>query len=271
MLKHSFANWIHRLIRITGRDIQSVGIDGAYLLYPLQRCGIRRDQTLERAFYWEFLAQVMSSLSNPFVLDIGANKGQFASGLRAVGYPGPIASFEPIPALAKSLRMRSNLDPNWTVHELALGFNGESCILNVNESTELSSIRKASQFGARLFGSEIKTVSELSLPLERLDMVIPRELSHLADANVFLKIDTQGADLDVFRGLGRFERHVAYVQVEMTFQPLYEDVPDFRESLEFFNANGFKPIGFFPACVDPASQSLVEVDCILKRAGCVVT
>ena len=51
------------------------------------------------------------------ILDIGANTGQFAQGLRAAGYHGHIISFEPLTDVHATLVATADSDPLWDVAE----------------------------------------------------------------------------------------------------------------------------------------------------------
>ena len=47
------------------------------------------------------------------VLDVGANRGQFAERLRRLGYRGSIISFEPVPEAYEGLTPRFRNDKRW--------------------------------------------------------------------------------------------------------------------------------------------------------------
>jgi len=49
------------------------------------------------------------------VLDVGANIGQFAMGLRESGYKRRIISFEPLSEAYSHLLINSKNDPNWII------------------------------------------------------------------------------------------------------------------------------------------------------------
>ena len=60
-----------------------------------------------------YLTKLLRRMSINCVIDVGANKGQFASELRAAGYRGHICSFEPVPLTFSELGARFRGDPRW--------------------------------------------------------------------------------------------------------------------------------------------------------------
>ncbi len=59
------------------------------------------------------------------VLDVGANRGQFAERLRRLGYRGWIVSFEPVPEAYQRLSHRFRNDERWRGFQIALGDRDE--------------------------------------------------------------------------------------------------------------------------------------------------
>lgn len=76
------------------------------------------------------LSLVFKELGVNLVLDVGANEGQFAQGLRKhAGYSGRIVSFEPFRGAQQILKGACDRNRNWTFEPYALG--------SINHNAEL--------------------------------------------------------------------------------------------------------------------------------------
>ncbi|HDL01350.1 MAG TPA: FkbM family methyltransferase, partial [candidate division Zixibacteria bacterium] len=87
---------------------------------------IRYNANLPRQHFYEFvkwttLRDVIRNLRINCVLDVGANRGQFASTLRDIGYSDHIISFEPSPHDFSILAQRFSGDLLWRGMNYALG------------------------------------------------------------------------------------------------------------------------------------------------------
>jgi FkbM family methyltransferase len=82
----------------------------------------------------------LAELEIDCVLDVGANRGQFARHLRAIGYRGRIVSFEPNPDEFAILQRSFASDPAWSGYPIALGKgNGTLQLKIIPELTVLGS------------------------------------------------------------------------------------------------------------------------------------
>jgi len=61
------------------------------------------------------MERLLASYGVDCVFDVGANTGQYAEGLRNLGYKGRIISFEPLSAAHALLIENSRDDPEWVV------------------------------------------------------------------------------------------------------------------------------------------------------------
>ena len=179
------------------------------------------------------LRGLLRKLDIDCVLDVGANTGQFAHELRAVGYAGHIVSFEPLAAEFATLQESFRGDSRWQGFNFALGSEDTQATINVVPAmTVMSSLLRP--MGARTdLGSQ-------SITVRRLDTALPEFMPGIAERRIFLKMDTQGYDLQVFRGLGRFASHVRALQSEISIKPLYEGMPHYLEALSFYEQEGFQ-------------------------------
>jgi hypothetical protein len=81
--------------------------------------------------------------------------------------------------------------------------------------------------------------------------------------NIFLKLDTQGFDAEVFKGLGSRLDDVRVLQSEISLIPIYENMPHWTESIALYESAGFGVAGMFPVNWD--AGRVVEYDCLLTR------
>ena len=203
------------------------------------------------------------------VLDVGANVGQFANGLRRHGYTGHIASFEPVPEFVEKLQVAATDDDHWTIHQMALG--SSEGVLPIRVQHSLSSALTATGYGRQRFSSlrAYADTGQIEVPLRRLDAILDEVLRPVTDAGsvprVFLKLDTQGFDLEAFRGLGERANDIVAMQSEMALLLIYEGMPRLPEALATYEAAGFEVTGFFPITRE-ADGRVIEYDCILARS-----
>lgn len=81
----------------------------------------------------------------------------------------------------------------------------------------------------------------------------------------FLKIDTQGYELQVLQGSERFLGHICGLQLEMNLANLYAAQVGFDELWQFVTALGFDCWGFTPGFTDEASGRMLSVDGVFFR------
>lgn len=210
------------------------------------------------------LTVLISQLSITSVLDVGAHHGEFALMLRDAGFDGRIVSLEPVAEAYRVAERAASSDPNWTVHQLALGRTNGNASINVARSTDFSSFLSLTPYGAEL-ERNAEPVRQERVRVARLDDVAD-DLLGRKRGNLFVKCDTQGWDLEVLRGADKTLRDVALVQVEMAVKPIYADAPPLTDMFEFLSDRGFEMTGAFPVVVDP-DRRLVEFDCVMARVG----
>jgi len=194
------------------------------------------------------------------VLDVGANRGFWSSHLRASGYTGHIISFEPIAANAVAINAKRGADPLWIADSCALGVEEGEVDFNVvlsgpDDETVLSSFL-AIRSDARARTERVK--------VRRLDSFLPLIRSLVPEPRIFLKMDTQGYDLQVVRGAGALLNHVQLLQSELSVEPLYEGMIPYTDALTAYHAMGFALMDLF-VVNRTASGGILEYDALLAR------
>jgi hypothetical protein len=85
-------------------------------------------------------------------------------------------------------------------------------------------------------------------------------------SRILLKTDTQGYDLEVFRGAKEVLDRILAIWAEVSFVQIYRNEPSFCEALSEFSLSGFAVSGMFPIYHDKSLRA-VEFDCALVRAS----
>ncbi|MEU6139554.1 FkbM family methyltransferase [Streptomyces sp. NPDC047081] len=198
------------------------------------------------------------------VFDVGANTGQFGRELRRLGYTGRIVSFEPTSAAFGQLSEAAADDREWHVHRLALGRENTLASIHTGWDT-MNSLRPPSDYGRVRYERFTDTRTE-EVPVRRLDAVMDEALAGIEDPRPFLKMDTQGYDLEVFTGAGdRIWDFVGLVS-EVALLRLYEGSPRMSEAVARYEAAEFEITGIYSVSRDPATGRVVEFDCVMMRA-----
>ena len=222
-----------------------------------------RMNTFAQACYLERLFEL---LQVELVLDVGANAGQYRDLLRAqVGYSGEIVSFEPVPQLSRNLAERARTDPNWHVENFALGSAGGEADFNVMADTQFSSfLTPHNDEVGDIFRDSNRPAEKVRVRVTTLDAMFPALLNRFRPRATYLKVDTQGFDLQVLLGGLECLPHVAALQTEASVRPIYANAPKYHEIIEFCEKHGFVMSGIFPNNAGHFPQ-LIEFDCHMIR------
>lgn len=98
-----------------------------------------------------------------------------------------------------------------------------------------------------------------------LDSIFEEINAELNETKVYMKMDTQDYDLEVFAGTGNYIKDIIGLQSEVSVIPIYEDIPDYIESIPTFRKYGFEITGLYPVTRDGNSLAIIEFDCVMTR------
>ncbi len=213
------------------------------------------------------LANILSGSGIDLVLDVGGNEGQFGSMLREIGYSGRIISFEPVSHVYEQLKVVAADDVNWDVVNIALGAENEEMEINVTASSDFSSFMSASDYGAEKYSGSAAVLRKEKVAVRKLDDVISDYVPDLDAVKTHLKLDAQGFEPSVVKGGTTVLSHALTLQAEMAVQKIYQDMPDYMQSLQLYRDKGFEVTGMYPVSRDRETQILIEFDCVMKKIG----
>jgi FkbM family methyltransferase len=209
------------------------------------------------------LRAVLAHANVDCILDVGANVGQYRDFLRnKVRYGGHIISFEPVRRNVDLLRERARFDCAWQIEGYALGATDGSLPINVMAADQFSSFLEPDS-------SRVGDLDGLNLPcsvetvtVRTLDSVLPALRERLGFARPYLKLDTQGFDMEVLRGGRNSLPMMRALQTEASVIGIYKGMPNYLEMIEYLDERGFDVSGFYPVGRDSALR-LVEFDCVM--------
>ena len=172
------------------------------------------------------------------VLDVGANKGQFALNLIKNGFQGNILSFEPLLDEHNLLIKSSSNYKKWIImRKCALGKNNQNKKFYITGNRESSSLLKVLPKHIKI-RPDSKIVKKEIVKVEKLDNFY----NHLIKLkkNFLLKIDTQGSEIDVLIGSKKFLKNIKCLFIEVSLVSLYDKQKLWLEIIEYLKKYGYE-------------------------------
>ncbi len=199
------------------------------------------------------------------VFDIGANKGQYASGIIDAGYKNKIVSFEPLSSVYNIIENESKKYSNWVVApRCAIGAKKEEIEINISNNSVSSTLLNMMNShieaapDSRIIGKEKVQV----FPLDEISVNYTKGAK-----NIFLKIDVQGFEEEVLKGAKLMIDKAKGVEMEISLIPLYENqhwlLP---QVLEYMTKKGFLMTSIVPAFTDHKTGKVLQCNGIFFRS-----
>ena len=206
--------------------------------------------------------KVLSSMGRmDVVIDIGANKGQFALAAR-YQYPGAkIHSFEPLADAALLFRRVFAKDAAVFLYQCAIGPEVGHVPIHVSGRADSSSLLPISAAQNATFPGTAE-VSQQVIPVKPLSACIST-----ADltGSALLKLDVQGFELQALMGCESYLSYFSFVYVECSFVELYVGQALAHEVIEWLHQRGFRLAGVFNM-FNNSDGTPVQADFVFGRA-----
>ena len=179
-----------------------------------------------------------------YVVDVGANVGQWSGMLLGCVTPQKLIIAEPIPAAFAVLEEKFGNNRCVELHNVAIGEREGVARLKITRDTTGASLLQPREEMRAVIGGNWAVASEIEVKMTTLDRL-------LADLNEvsLLKIDVQGYEKPVMAGARQTLVKTKFVLIELNFMPQYDAgswLGEIHEILTrdfgFFLANATAPL-----------------------------
>lgn len=205
-------------------------------------------------FYRQFYLLSTCGVDRPLIFDVGANRGQSIVRYRELFKNCRIHSFEPIPHIFDILRQSWKNIEDIQLHSFALASKNEFRPFHVMRVPEMSSFLAPEPWLQKLSPNQKYDFELINVECRTLD-----EVCHdfgIRNIDV-LKIDVQGAELDVLKG-GKYlleTNAIGIIYLEVTLADSYVNQMKLRDLLDFLEPKGYKLWDILPFVYTDAERA----------------
>jgi FkbM family methyltransferase len=203
----------------------------------------------------------LSRFSFQTIVDVGANRGQFAAISRRLFPASQIYSFEPLAGPAAVFAKALGGDNRIRLLNNAIGTKSGSAPIYVTTRDDSSSLLKPGVTQQEVFGVQAQRMDEILV--RRLAECLTREDLR---APALLKIDVQGGELEVLEGSAELIDCFEAIYVECSYLQLYEDQPLYGDVAGWAEKHGFKLAGVYNQYVDQR-RGPIQADFLFLKSG----
>lgn len=204
--------------------------------------------------------RLLRNLNCRYVVDIGANRGQFALVARRCFPDALIVSFEPLPGPSKVFRKIFRDDSNARLYVSAIGSEARVATIHISARDDSSSLLPIDEAQSRVFPGTQETDTTV-VEVRRLDELLKSE-EMVAPA--LLKLDVQGYELEALRGCGLLLSNFTWVYCECSFLSLYQGQALADEVITWLRQHGFHLTGVYNVAYARDGKA-VQADFLFKR------
>ena len=188
--------------------------------------------TLVRYSIWP---ESLRKQSNPFVVDVGANRGQFTLAVLTLKPEASIVAIEPQADCCEDLRQATCTYERATVIESAIGDHNGTVIFNhVQDDVASSILFPDTDVQRHYHGTGMTVATQKSVPIQTLDQLIPQH-----QQVALLKIDVQGYEAHVLNGASSVLARTQCVLIEVNYRQHYKGEARFTALHLQLEAHGF--------------------------------
>ncbi len=203
---------------------------------------------------------VLRPLACNTVIDVGANRGQFALAARRC-FPGArLISFEPLPMPFLRLQQVIGDDPLSSAYQVALGDTSGETTIHVAQRDHSSSLLPITTLQSTLFRGTAEKL-EQTIRVGRLSEFVDRD--SIAPP-AMLKLDVQGYELPALKGCVDLLDRFLYVYVECSFVELYEGQALASDVVVWLKKHAFALRGVHNTLFDSDHQA-IQADFLFKN------
>jgi FkbM family methyltransferase len=160
----------------------------------------------------ELMTYLYSYLPHRLAVDIGANRGDVSSRLLQAGYQ--VYAFEPFPPVIDKLKNRLGNHPNFRLFPLAIGSENQTQELHIATDETPDNTYQDASFYSSLTKHSLSEglVFTDTIPVTVKTLASLHDGEELPEDIGLVKIDTEGFDLEVIKGMGNYRYPVVVAE-----------------------------------------------------------
>jgi len=174
------------------------------------------------------LEKVKNYFNPNFILDIGANTGQFYTFAKSVF---PSSSIFSIEASKECEEILKSINKNYYIGLLAKD-NSEYDFYSLKSTPTNTGNSMYKELTSLYNGEDLNFIKQKGIKLD--DLFLPEDCFDL------IKIDTQGSELDIIQGGIDLCKKASGIILEVAISPYNENAPLYDEVIEFMDNLGFE-------------------------------
>ena len=229
---------------------------------PSWRAALRRDRVAAGVEHTRVLRNLGPVCT---VVDIGADRGQFALVARHCFPEARIVSFERLTGRAARCRVVFSggcvRHAGVTLVEAAVGPEKGEAVIHLSERDDSSSLLPITERQEELFPGTAEAGTTRTRVLRLADVLPAQEVA----APALLKLDVQGFELQALEGCEEVLPQFDWVYVEWSFVALYAGQAFADEVISWLRERGFLLTGVFKMSYDRPGQA-IQADFLFRKS-----